>query len=229
MSIYSKICAFALGALIVTPCYAVDDNATGAETPQTEASANNNGYYEGVKVYVSEKVNVWMRSGPGSSYRITGTKHVGDILTFVRFSPGGKYIEVSDGDSTSWMQTSDLQLEPCGKALNDQLLDKINELEKKLENYDSELAQKYNAAAKKLEKLETENAGLKKSLEEKDITLQEMDEERRDYKGRLETKELDMQMRWWLQGALIALGGAIIGIFFVFIPRPAGKKKRERY
>lgn len=34
-----------------------------------------------------------------------------------------------------------------------------------------------------------------------------------------------MQMRWWLQGALIALCGAIIGIIFVYIPRP-GKKSR---
>ncbi len=44
----------------------------------------------------------------------------------------------------------------------------------------------------------------------------------------LKLKELDMQMRWWLQGALIALCGAIIGIIFVYIPRP-GKKKQIRF
>ena len=230
MSVYSKICALALGAVIISSCYAEEENTADAAVSQKETQDNNGDFYEGATVYVSDKVNVWMRSGPGSSYRITGTKHVGDTLTFLRFSPGGKYIEVRDGEATHWMQTTDLQLEPNGKALAEQYTSKIKELEEKLANYDSEIAQKYNAAARKLEKLENENAGLKKSLEEKDASLQKLDEERRDYAGRLENKELDMQMRWWLQGALIALGGAIIGIFLVFIPRPkSSRKKRDRF
>ena len=38
-----------------------------------------------------------------------------------------------------------------------------------------------------------------------------------------------MQMRWWMQGAIIALAGAIVGVILVFIPRPSRKQKRERY
>ena len=67
------------------------------------------------------------------------------------------------------------------------------------------------------------------AIAQKDETIANLDEMRRDYADKLETKELDMQMRWWLQGAVIALAGAIVGIIFIYIPRPNRKVKRERY
>ena len=62
-----------------------------------------------------------------------------------------------------------------------------------------------------------------------DATIEELDTLYRDASERLETKDLDMQMRWWMQGAIIAFCGAIAGVIFVFIPRPTRKQKRERY
>ena len=71
-------------------------------------------------------------------------------------------------------------------------------------------------------------AQLKAADYDKNETIQKLDTQRREYAEKLETRELDMQMRWWLQGSLIALGGAVAGVIFVFIPRP-GRKRRERY
>lgn len=97
-----------------------------------------------------------------------------------------------------------------------------------MDNYDSIVAKDYQVAKAKVEKLEKENAALKEQLSKQNNQLEDLDATRRDYADKLETKELDMQMRWWLQGALIALCGAIIGIIFVYIPRP-GKKKQIRF
>ena len=82
---------------------------------------------------------------------------------------------------------------------------------------------------KRLERLEKENAGMKEAILQKDATIQQLDEQRRSYAESLETKDLDMQMRWWMQGAMIALGGAILGAIFIFIPRPRLKRRRDRY
>ncbi len=232
---------FVLGALSTAPGYAVEAEQA-AQAPQAVQSAQATALDQqaapaaeeprlqpGDTLYVSDKANVWLRSGPSTNYRIIATRHVGDELKFVRLSENGKFTEIEDETGRYWMQTADVQPEPCGKAQAEILQQQIKVLEDKLANYDSEAARQYNAAAKKLEKLEAENAGLKKTLEQKDATIQNMDQERRDYADRLETKELDMQMRWWMQGALIAFCGAVIGIVFVFIPHPHRKNKRERF
>ena len=183
----------------------------------------------GGDVYVSERANIWTRSGPGENYRITGSRHVGDQLTFVRYSDNGRFVLVEDGEGQHWMQTLDIQAEPCGKAMVAILQRRSDELESKLANYDSELARQLSEAQAKITELERENGELKASGEEKDASIQQLQAQEREYAYKLETRELDMQMRWWLQGALIALGGAIIGIVFVFIPRPARRQQRKRF
>lgn len=140
-----------------------------------------------------------------------------------------KKFALVEGDGKQlWMQTRDLQTEPCGKAKVEILEGQVSKLQNDLDNYDSIVAKDYQAAKAKVEKLEKENAVLKEQLSKQNNQLEDLDATRRDYADKLETKELDMQMRWWLQGALIALCGAIIGIIFVYIPRP-GKKKQVRF
>ncbi len=184
---------------------------------------------EGDAVYVSEMANVWLRTCPSSNCRIVGATHVGDKYSFVKVSPDKKFTLVDNGQKQLWMQTRDLQIEPCGKAKVDLLEGEIANLNNRLENYDSEVAHNYQVAKAKIEKLEKENAQLKDTLAKQNSQIEELDATRRDYADKLETKELDMQMRWWLQGAIIALCGAIIGIICVYIPRPNRKKKMNRF
>lgn len=127
------------------------------------------------------------------------------------------------------MQSDTLQVEPCGYTYTEDLQKQVKELTYKLENYDNELSRNYQTAQKRLERLEKENAGMKEAILQKDATIQQLDEQRRSYAESLETKDLDMQMRWWMQGAMIALGGAILGAIFIFIPRPRLKRRRDRY
>ena len=162
----------------------------------------------GDEVYVSEAANVWLRTCPSANCRIVQATHVGEKFKFIKMSDDKKFALVEDDGKQLWMQTRDLQTEPCGKA-------KVEILEGQV-------------AKAKVEKLEKENAALKEQLSKQNNQLEDLDATRRDYADKLETKELDMQMRWWLQGALIALCGAIIGIIFVYIPRP-GKKKQVRF
>ncbi len=38
-----------------------------------------------------------------------------------------------------------------------------------------------------------------------------------------------MQMRWWTQGAVIAVCGALFGIILVYIPRPNNRRRKDRF
>lgn len=182
----------------------------------------------GDEVYVSEAANVWLRTCPSANCRIVQATHVGEKFKFIKMSDDRKFVLVEDEGKQLWMQARDLQTEPCGKAKVEILEGKVAKLQNDLDNYDSVVAKDYHAAKAKVEKLEKENAVLKEQLSKQNNQLEDLDATRRDYADKLETKELDMQMRWWLQGALIALCGAIIGIIFVYIPRP-GKKKQIRF
>ena len=194
--------------------------AAETETPQTPTP--------GVTVYVSDHNRIWTRSGPTTRHRINGSARIGDKLTFLEAS--GKFYKVrNENGKEFWMQADTLQVEPCGYTLTEDLQKQVNDLTYKLENYDTELSRNYQAAKKRLERLEKENAGMKEAILQKDATIQQLDEQRRSYAESLETKDLDMQMRWWMQGAMIALGGAILGAIFIFIPRPRLKRRRDRY
>ena len=210
----------AFSLLVALLCLFSSAFAAETETPQTPTP--------GVTVYVSDHNRIWTRSGPTTRHRITGSARIGDKLTFLEAS--GKFYKVrNENGKEFWMQADTLQVEPCGYTLTEDLQKQVNDLTYKLENYDTELSRNYQAAKKRLERLEKENAGMKEAILQKDATIQQLDEQRRSYAESLETKDLDMQMRWWMQGAMIALGGAILGAIFIFIPRPRLKRRRDRY
>lgn len=184
---------------------------------------------EGDDVYVSENANVWLRTCPGTQCRIVGITHVGEKFKFIKASEDKRFILVDDGKKQLWMQTKDLQINACGKALVEIYKGKVDELQNTLDNYDSVVAKEYSIAKAKLEKLEKENALLKDTVSKQTSQIEELDNLRREYADKLETKDLDMQMRWWLQGACIAFCGAIIGIIFIYIPRPNRKRNMNRF
>ena len=118
----------------------------------------------------------------------------------------------------------------CGKAKVLELQAQVNELQNSLANYDSVLAKDFKTAQSKLEVLEKENNELKKQLQARNEAFEDLDAQRREMKDKLQTRDQDMQMRWWMQGAIIAFCGAIIGIICVYIPRPGNnRKKSNRY
>ena len=182
----------------------------------------------GAQVYVSDHNQIWTRSGPTNRHRINGAKRIGDVLTYLGSEGNFYHLRDSNGKEF-WMQADTIQVEPCGYTYTEQLQQQVNDLTYRLNNYDTELSRDFQAAKTRLERLERENAGMKEAIAQKDATIQQLDEQRRSYAESLETKELDMQLRWWIQGAIIAFCGAVLGAIFIFIPRPRLKRRRERY
>lgn len=205
--------------------------ATTDSTPEkkVEPKVDANGYYVGGPIYVSDKNRIWTRSGPGEGYRITGSQQIGEKMIFKRYSENGRWAQVELNGEAFWMPLDNLQPNSCGYTREAELTEQVNTLQYKLDNYDNELAQNLKVAEEERARLSKENAELKTILQEREQAIQSLDEQNRDYADRLQTRELDMQMRWWFQGAMIAFAGAIVGVIFIFIPRPTRKQKRTRY
>lgn len=204
---------------------AVAASSAQEEKPKVDA----NGYYVGGPIYVSDKNRIWTRSGPGEGYRITGSQRIGEKMIFKRYSENGRWAQVELNGDAFWMPLDNLQPESCGFSRENELTAQVNALQYKLDNYDNELSQNLKSVTVERHRLSKENTDLHNRIKEQQQTIQSLEEKNRDYLDRLQTRELDMQMRWWLQGALIALAGAVVGVIFIFIPRPTRKQKRERY
>ncbi len=205
-------------------------NSTSDPATVSEPQRDENGFYIGGPVYVSDQNPVWTRSGPGTNYRITGSRIPGTKLTLLAYSRDGSFAQLQDDEgNTVWMGTKTLQAQNCGTARAEELLAQIERLEDELANYDSKLKRQVTALEQKNARLEKENSGMKAAIDQKDQTIENLDELRRDYEDRLQTRELDMQMRWWMQGAIIAFCGAVAGIIFIYLPRPKRRSKRDRF
>ena len=219
------------------------DRAAQEQSPEPDE----NGYYQGAGIFVSDNVNAMLRSGPAYNYRTVGVLHPGDQVIFQRYSQDKKFVEVQTSDNKKvWMRFNDLQPTPAARNQVDQLKAEVEELKKELEQAQSlsrEEAPATDSTAgsengnaddseisklrDELSSLKTQNDELKKALDERNgksdqsagDVLSSSDSSRR---------ELDLQMRWWLQGAMIALGGAVAGIILVMLPKPR-RKRRERY
>ncbi len=196
---------------------------------QASVQADENGFYSGLEIYVSDNVNALLRTGPGSNYRTTGVLHPGDQVTFLGYSRDKRFTQIKSNDETLWMRTADLQAKPA--AVN-----QLATLKQELEDTKAKLQELQSAdSGRELEQLKAENAGLKQENEKLHQVLSSKDSEIGNISSKLseqntspESRELDMQMRWWVQGALIALGGALVGMFFMLLPRPR-RQRRDRY
>lgn len=201
------------------------------ESTNIETRANtqeNTDFVQGQDVYISDSVEVWVRRGPGNQYKIIGSKTVGDKYTYLQSV--NNYVQLQDEEGESfYLESKYVQGTPTGHTQIKILNDKINELEHKLANSNVDLSNELKATKSKLDKALKELETTKTALNSKDEIIAKLDEQKREYIERLETKELDMQMRWWLQGAIIAFCGAIVGIILIYIPRPTNKKKTRNH
>lgn len=105
--------------------------------------------------YVSDVLQIQLRSGPGTQYRIIKSLQTGTALTLTDASTENGYVQVSVDGQTGWVASQFLMSTPSARV--------------QLSKVEQELAQlKANASPtqKRLQSLETDNRRLSKALEE---------------------------------------------------------------
>ena len=196
-----------------------------------------NGFYPGSRIYVSDQVNALLRFEPAANLRSAGALHPGDTVEFKSYSRDKRFAQIVWDGKTYWMRTGDLQSAPAAVNQVEEYkarLAQLNEENEKIKAEAEELkktdqGQEIIKLNSQIQALKDENSSLRQALADQQSVVNRQNEQLQssDHQDAL-SRELDMQMRWWLQGALIALGGAVAGIIFILLPRPR-RQKNNRY
>lgn len=179
-------------------------------------------------VYVSDNMDLYATRGPGREYRIAGTVKTGEKLDVLNEQNGYYQVYTSKG-KTLWIPKKDTQTEISYRERVISLERENEILKYKLANIDSETARELKSASMELTTLKKAHEELKTLQSSQEAKLNELTETNEDLESRLETKDQDMQIRWWKQGAFIALIGALVAVILVYLPRPRRKNNDYYY
>ena len=175
--------------------------------------------------YISDDAKVWATRGPGKQYKLSGQIRIGERVEFL--SERNDYAEIrTPTGSVVWVPKREIQFEESNLYKVTRLSQENTELKFKLDNIDSETIRDIKKATTELEALRKEHDALKKAHEEMEEQMKETTELNEELKGRLETKDLDKQLKWWTRGGIIALSGALVGVILVYLPRPRRRNRR---
>jgi len=193
---------------------------------------------QNVTRYVSEELEVGVRTGTTLQHRIIRNARSGERVTVLEQEDGHSRVRFANG-TEAWILTRYLQNQPHSRErlaavqaeLDEirsgsddqagriaQLLDTRRELEGERENLqrqvadlESELEDLREVAARPQE-IRAQNAQLRASLLETQNAAE-------DYRRQVEVMRADSQRKWFMTGALVTVGSLILGILLTRLPR----------
>src|SRR4051794_19750367 len=190
--------------------------------------------------YITDKLSVELRRGPGNEYKITRNLDAGLSVEVVEQTPEG-YSRVHLGDTEGWVMTQFLTTERSARdrlaaaersgteararvadlerqvaELTAQLGDTKSELDHTRDNHEhvsKELASIKTAAANVVE-IQQQNESLRQKTVDRDRQVEELTAEN----GALSSRS---RQSWFILGAAVLLGGMVIGLI-----APSLRRKR---
>ncbi len=174
--------------------------------------------------YVSDEVFIYLHSGPGLDYRITGTLKVGTEVKTLKYDESAKFMQVeSSAGRIGWMKLSELQKTLPAISLLPAVQEELNKAQLKLKN----IAEENRKSLEDKEQLFQDQITLVDNLNEEKSMLQQEILDLKAHNLELdllqETKDSRVKMQWLLNGGGVLFFGLLIGLVIPFFPR---RKKR---
>lgn len=174
--------------------------------------------------YVSDKVFIYLHSGPGLDYRIIGTLKVGTKVKTLKYDDGAKFMQVeSPTGRVGWMKQSELQKTLPAISLLPVAQSELEQVKLKLENVAeenrkvlAEKEQRFQDQITLVDNLHEEISQLQKEILDLKASNLELDLLQ-------ETRDSRVKMQWLLNGGGVLFFGMLLGLFIPFLPR---RKKR---
>ena len=165
--------------------------------------------------YISDKVYVYLHTGPGVKFRIIGSVVAGSKIEIIEKSADGKYTKiVDDKNRTGWIQS-----EFSSKKLS--LHAQFSTLTKKLESVTAQQQQTYASGT-----------GYKKDIVQLNQTISSLETELATAKtaekkalAQLVGEDQDIKIKWLLNGGMLVIFSLLFGVFLTKIlskKKPSG-------
>ena len=194
---------------------------------------------QGTTRYISEELEVGVRSGKTTQHRIIRSARSGEQVTVVQQDADGHTLIRFANGTEGWILTRYLQSEPHSRerlAVAQGELDEIRSgsddqagriaqliearrvveverasLQQQVASLENELAELRDVAARPQE-IRAQNAQLRNSLLEAQNSAD-------DFRREAEILRADNQRKWFLTGALVTVSSLILGILLTRVPR----------
>ena len=167
----------------------------------------------GKTVYISDDLYTFMHAGPGRNYRILGSVVAGTKVTLLQEDDQEGFVEIiDDKQRTGWVDGRFISDEPSVRESLPQLQQDLSQAQVALR----EARQANDLLNQQILDLNSRNKQMQENLQ---AIQQEYDQIKRD----LANQDNKVQIEWMTRGGIIALGGLILGVILMLIP-----KKRRR-
>jgi SH3 domain protein len=163
--------------------------------------------------WVSGKVSLNLRRGPGTHYKIIGKVTAEEHVAVLKSEEGWRQVR-TDGDRQGWIPAGYLVFSVPASV-------RLGALEQKLATVEGELATTRTDAAAETQRLQELAIGLKR--ENRDVRTRDEGQKARIERLQTTNRELQTALRWreWLVGAGILVVGMITGALL-------GRSSRKR-
>ncbi len=161
--------------------------------------------------WVSDSLNVYVRSGPSDGHRITGTLSSGQKVELITSQDGYSQVRSATG-KVAWLPSSDLQAVPGQAERLPQLEQRVLELGAELKGIDDAWKLRVQGMQETLDARKTlidELQSTRSTLEEQ---LTRSQSEVRALKAQLGNEQQQVLMTYLLYGGSIAGAGLLVGL-----------------
>lgn len=176
--------------------------------------------------WVSDELTTYVRSGPTDGYRIVGSLTAGEPVEVL--DTEGDYTEVrSESGDAVWVPSDQLQDTPSARVQLPEMESRVEELSDELSGINDTWEGRIKALSETLEVREQRIAELEGRNHELATEAEQSRNTVRDLQARLETREEDLLMRYFMYGGGVAGAGLLVGLIVPHLPRR--RRKRDRW
>lgn len=176
--------------------------------------------------WVSDELITYVRSGPTDGYRIIGTLTAGEQVETLDVSGDYTRVRNSNGNAV-WVPSQDLSDSPSARDRLPELEAEVASLSGELQSINSDWESRVAEMASTLEQRQARISQLAESNTALESEAEELRQEARALRRRLDTQEEDLLLRYFMYGGGVATAGLIVGVIVPYLPRR--RKKRERW
>lgn len=193
---------------------------------------------QNVTRYVSEDLEVGVRTGTTLQHRIIRNARSGERVTVLEQEDGHSRVRFANG-TEAWILTRYLQNEPHSRERLAAVQAELDEIRSGSDDQAGRIAQLLDARRaleSERETLQRQLADLESEIEDlRDVaarpqeiraqnvqlqtSLLEAQNAAEDYRRQVEVMRADSQRRWFMTGALVTVGSLILGILLTRLPR----------
>lgn len=170
--------------------------------------------------YVSDDVFTYIHNGPGTQYRILGSVKAGEPLEVKAINEQAGFTQIVDGRGRSgWIKNSELQSELSLRQRLPLVEKERDELKARLQNLNGDNEKRFTEKDGTITKQSNEINGLTSKLAQQSEEIGNLKAENEALAQSYDNREHNMQMDWFVRGALMVGGGLLLGILLPMLPR----------